>query len=185
MVTSNGVKKIIIIIVLLLLVGGGGYYLYQKNQAKAPSDGQDFLNQQSGTYSLPDGQASSSADTVNSANQPGAVTPNTQQGTFSSGEENIVAPDIQVWQIEYDGAQFNPKSLNIKFGDYVIFKNLGTQEFWPASDPHPDHTGYAGFDARKPIATEGKYQFQFMQAGSWGFHDHLNPSATGVINVAR
>jgi len=178
-------KKTIITIVILLLVGGGGYYLYQKNQAKAPETGQDVLNQQSDKSTLPDGQGSSNSDVENNPNQQNLTTSNTQQGTFSSGEENIVAPDIQVWQIEYDGAQFNPKVLNIKFGDYVIFKNLGTQEFWPASDPHPDHTGYAGFDAGEPIAAEGKYQFQFMQAGSWGFHNHLNPSATGVINVAR
>ncbi len=188
MATSNGVKKIIITLVILT-VFGGGYFLYQKNQAlapTAPSADQNKIDNQQATQpqpekpnqeiSQPSGATSTKNNTLSPVNEP---------GRFSGGEEEIVAPDIQVWQIDFDGSKFAPQALNVKVGDYVIFKNTGTTGFWPASNPHPQHSIYPEFDSGKVIAPGGKYQFQFEKSGAWGFHDHLNPSAVGTVIVAQ
>jgi plastocyanin len=54
---------------------------------------------------------------------------------------------------------------------------------WVASDPHPIHTDYSAFDAKQGIAPGDTYSFTFTKTGNWGFHNHLNPSATGTITV--
>jgi plastocyanin len=178
-------KKTIIIVVVAILLGGG-YFLYQKNRVLVPyipTVGPDKEFNKQATQPQPE-------QSKQEATNPTAVKENNTSrvndpGRFSSGEGEALAPDIQVWQIDYDGSQFAPKTLNIKVGDYVIFKNTGTTSFWPASDPHPTHTGYSGFDAGKAVAVGGKYQFQFEKVGTWGFHDHLNPSAVGTVIVTR
>ncbi|HYV33692.1 MAG TPA: hypothetical protein VE973_02495, partial [Candidatus Limnocylindria bacterium] len=107
-------------------------------------------------------------------------------GTFSSGDGSPDGgADIQVVEINYDGTSFKPASVNIKSGDYVVFKNIGSVDMWPASNPHPSHTDYLGFDAKKPMGFGEKYKFQFTKVGNWGFHNHLNPSQGGVINVSQ
>ncbi len=84
-----------------------------------------------------------------------------------------------------------PMSLTIKKGDTVTFKNDGTEASWPASAIHPTHAGYpttggclgSTFDACKGIAPGASWSFTFDVVGSWGYHDHLNPSHFGKIIV--
>lgn len=101
---------------------------------------------------------------------------------FSSGEE-AEGVDVQVFEVIYDGSKFAPDSLSIKAGDVVIFKNKSKSAFWPASNPHPTHTDYPEFDAKKSIAAGQTYEFKFTKVGKWGFHDHINATARGVIAV--
>ena len=47
--------------------------------------------------------------------------------------------------------------------------------------PAPTAYRIPWFDAGKAIDAGSKYQFQFNNAGAWGFHNHLNPpGATGL-----
>ena len=85
--------------------------------------------------------------------------------------------------VTYTASGFSPKSLTIKAGDTVIFKNNSDSNFWPASGPHPAHTNYPEFDAKQEIAPGATYSFTFTRTGSWKYHNHLNPSLTGTIVV--
>ncbi len=170
-------KKALVIIIVLFVLGGGGYYLYQKNQTKAPGEDQ-ALSQQT----PPPADDNQAAPAVPSNTNPANPT-SAPKGTFSSGEGEPAAPDIQVWEVGFDGEQFTPKSVNIKVNDWVFFKNKSSVDFWPASNPHPTHTGYSDFDAGKKIAAGATFKFQFTKAGSWGYHDHLNPSIGGTVVV--
>ncbi len=185
-------KKTIIILVILAIILGGGYYFYQRGlkQAQAPADSlqnagnsetQNLLQQQS---SLPENQTASTTpggqNTASSSPPSGG-----RQGTFSAGAEADMGPDVLVTQVDFDGTSFSPASINIKVGDIVIFKNNSQEDFWPASNPHPIHTDYPEFDAKQAIPPGGKYQFKFTKAGNWGYHDHLNPSLGGVVNVSQ
>lgn len=91
--------------------------------------------------------------------------------------------DVAVFEVIYNGTSFSPATLTIKNGDIVNFKNQSSSSFRPASDPHPTHTNYPEFDAKQPIAAGGNYQFKFTKSGTWGYHNHLNPTVTGTIIV--
>jgi len=78
---------------------------------------------------------------------------------------------------------FSPASVTINKGDTVKFTNNDSSPHWPASNPHPSHTDYPGFDALKPIPPNQSYSFQFERLGKFGFHDHLDPSLGGSITV--
>jgi len=99
--------------------------------------------------------------------------------------------------IEITSAGFNPDTLTIKNGGIVIFVNTDLQQHWPASAIHPTHTLYPGssitkcntpeesstFDACRGLEKGETYSFVFNQAGSWKYHDHLNPNSRGTIIV--
>lgn len=93
----------------------------------------------------------------------------------------VVAPATKT--ITYTDSGFSPATLTIKAGDTVLFKNSGSRDFWPASAPHPTHTNYPEFDAKRGIAPGATYSFTFTRVGSWKYHNHLNPTTNGTITV--
>jgi plastocyanin len=86
---------------------------------------------------------------------------------------------------------FEPKSVSLLKGEKVLWINLDQSAHWPAVDPHPAHTDYpekggcinSAFDACRPIQPGGKWEFVFNHAGTWKYHDHLNPSFSGEVIV--
>ena len=97
-----------------------------------------------------------------------------------SPEASVVPASVT---IAIDDEGFTPATITVKAGATVTFVNNGQALHWPASNPHPIHTGLSGFDARKGLATGETYSFTFLQAGTFGFHDHLNTRITGTIVV--
>lgn len=182
---------LVILAVIIMLVGG--YYFYDKNkkQVIAPTTENGNLttpqaggNQQTQSDQSSQQPSGGQTATETPAQQPSQSPAGQSTGTFSLGEDGeVMAPDILVVEVVYDGSGFNPTALDIKQGDIVIFKNNSNVDFWPASDNHPTHTLYPEFDAKKPIGPGGSYQFTFNKVGSWGYHDHLNPAAKGVVHV--
>jgi plastocyanin len=78
---------------------------------------------------------------------------------------------------------FEPSTLTINAGDTVKFENDSSDDAWPASNVHPTHQLYPGFDAKKPLLAGETYSFTFTKAGSWGYHNHLEPDVQGTIVV--
>ncbi|MBI2451118.1 MAG: hypothetical protein HYV52_02140 [Parcubacteria group bacterium] len=103
----------------------------------------------------------------------------------SSATTPLTSPESSAkeWNVIYENNKFNPDSLKIKFGDIVIFENLGDFPMWPASNPHPAHSDLAGFDALRGYIQNESYKFVFTQKGAWSYHNHLNPEAGGKIIV--
>ena len=85
--------------------------------------------------------------------------------------------------VEYGATGFSPSSVEINVGDTVAFVNKSTGNFWPASNPHPTHTDYPEFDAKKNYENGETYSFTFIKAGTWGYHNHLNPAQKGTVVV--
>ena len=110
-------------------------------------------------------------------------------GNFSnSGTGNTVSNSTdnsspKTVTVEISDSGFNPISVTISSGDTVQFTNGGSSLHWPASNPHPQHTDYPGFDALHGLAPGESYSFTFTRIGTWGYHDHLNPSLGGTIIV--
>lgn len=106
----------------------------------------------------------------------------------TSKDENIYTltePEKTVHEVDLTSKGFVPKTLVIRQGEKVIFKNSSDEPFWPASDSHPTHTIYPEFDAKNPVVPPENYEFVFDKSGSWRYHDHLAHTYTGVINVVE
>ena len=98
--------------------------------------------------------------------------------------------------IHMTDAGFEPASIRIVAGTKVIFENSGSIPRWPASNIHPTHTVYPGsniekcgteegmFDACRGVERGESWSFVFDKPGAWRYHDHLESSAGGVIEVA-
>lgn len=177
-------KKFVYFIIILIILAAGYYFYAQKNkQVLAPTVENGALEPKT------DETADKKQETNPQPPQSPTTTPpqggGTQaEATFSAGEGDILAPDILVVQVDYDGTKFSPASADVKVGDIVIFKNNSDGQMWPASAPHPTHTAYPEFDAKQSIAPGGKWQFKFEKAGAWKYHDHLNAEVGGVVNVS-
>ena len=80
----------------------------------------------------------------------------------------------------YSESGFSPKTLTVKKGTTVLFKKEISFPMWVGSDPHPAHTGYPAFDQK---TTGDSYSFTFTEAGSYPYHNHMNPGHAGTIIV--
>ena len=82
---------------------------------------------------------------------------------------------------------FEPNAVTVPAGTAVRFSNEDGVAHWPASAPHPVHTDYPEFDAKRGIAPGESYSFVFDKVGTWKFHDHLNccsnPKWFGTVAV--
>ncbi len=85
--------------------------------------------------------------------------------------------------ITYTDEGFSPNSITVKAGTAVTWINSGNQPMWVASSPHPQHTDLPGFDALKGYASGEEYSYTFTKVGTWKFHDHLDATKFGRVEV--
>ncbi len=78
---------------------------------------------------------------------------------------------------------FIPQSVTIHSGESVQFTNDSSGLMWIASDPHPLHTDYPGFDSLKSLTKGESYDFTFNMHGTWEYHNHVHQSEKGVVIV--
>ena len=104
-------------------------------------------------------------------------------GCGGTGDDNGGGGDGGGTVVKITDEGFEPSSLTVSSGDTVTFENESSDDSWPASDVHPTHQNYPGFDSKKPLLAGESYSFTFTKAGSWGYHNHLEPDVTGTIVV--
>lgn len=77
---------------------------------------------------------------------------------------------------------FDKPEVKIKVGGKVTFTNSGQSDHQIASTPHPAHTAYPALNLGviKPFESKA---LVFAKAGTYGYHDHLNPQAQGTVIV--
>lgn len=110
---------------------------------------------------------------------------NSQQGTqLSSAQSKPTAMQTKN-AVNYTEDGFQPNTITIKVGQTVTWTNRDSDDLWVASNPHPVHTDYPGFDELKGMPTGQMYSFTFTKLGKWGYHNHLNPSQMGVVVVTQ
>ena len=100
--------------------------------------------------------------------------------------------------IKYSNGQYVPKKIHVSKGQKITWINQD-QAFWPASNIHPTHAAYPNsdikkcgtaaerhaFDACTAIGRNETFSFVFNEPGTWRYHDHLNPQATGIVYVSE
>lgn len=85
--------------------------------------------------------------------------------------------------VSIEAAGFNPRVITIHSGDTVRWVNNDGNLHWPASDPHPTHTGFSGFDPLADLRSGENYSFTFSQPGIFGYHDHTQAVVGGVATM--
>jgi plastocyanin len=153
---------LVIVLVILILVGG---YFFLKSTAPAPANAPVV----SETPFLGEESTAPMADT--------SIAP-----SVSPSPDVSVSPTASV-TVSITDTGFEPATVTVAPGTTVTFVNNGQAAHWPASNPHPTHTGLPGFDALKALATGESYSFTFTKVGTWGYHDHLNPRVGGTVVV--
>ncbi len=96
-------------------------------------------------------------------------------------EQEVVVPADNLVLVQ--NGKFVPATITVKKGTEVTWVNKDPDSCWIASDPHPIHTGYTGFDSGKGMKQDETYKFTFQKTGTFGYHDHLNITDTGKVIV--
>jgi plastocyanin len=168
---GNNKIRIIITIIIIALILIGGYLFFWKEKGKEVMQSQSPVEQQI-------------------TNQPEEIPTKERATEEGTGEEEI-------YVVSYTDSGYSPSTITIKKGETVTFKNESSRSMWPASAVHPSHRVYSGtsleehcpdtagtaFDACKGYSPGQSWSFKFDKVGTWKYHDHLNPSATGTIIV--
>ncbi|HEX7260077.1 MAG TPA: cupredoxin domain-containing protein [Candidatus Saccharimonadia bacterium] len=92
------------------------------------------------------------------------------------------ASESTVVTVNYDNNGFNPTTITIKSGQTLTFVNKTSSSIQPASDPHPQHTENPELNVGNVSAGQSK-SVTPKKTGTFGMHDHLNPSHTVAITV--
>ena len=77
---------------------------------------------------------------------------------------------------------FTPQVLQVKVGKTVTWTNNTTTAIAVASSPHPTHTDYSPLNLGQINPGESK-SVTFPSAGTYNYHNHLNPVQKGTIIV--
>ncbi len=88
----------------------------------------------------------------------------------------------KTYNIVVEKGVVSPASLEIKVGDSVIWTNKDATTLEIASDPHPTHTTLPELHSAG-LPKDGTYTFVFSKAGTFGYHNHLNPTLKGTVIV--
>lgn len=84
--------------------------------------------------------------------------------------------------ITYSDSGFSPSKTTVKSGDTVAIKNTSSADMQFDSDPHPVHT--ADEELNVGAVSPGETMtFTVTTKGTFGYHNHLNPSDKGTIVV--
>lgn len=77
---------------------------------------------------------------------------------------------------------FSPKSVSVKVGDTVVWKNSSGGPTTVDSAQHPTHLVYPKLNLGNFNDGE-EHKLVFDKAGKYSYHDHLNPSRFGTVVV--
>ncbi|PJE65423.1 hypothetical protein COU91_01740 [Candidatus Saccharibacteria bacterium CG10_big_fil_rev_8_21_14_0_10_47_8] len=84
--------------------------------------------------------------------------------------------------IAYSDSGFSPSKITVKSGATVTIKNTSSNELQFNSDPHPIHTDNEELNVGA-VASGQSQTFTASTKGTFGYHNHLNPSDKGTIVV--
>jgi plastocyanin len=85
--------------------------------------------------------------------------------------------------VEYTSDGFIPKQVEVSKGSRVAFVNITDAPLWVGSDPHPFHSDFPSFDAKRAYGKGEEFIFTFEHTGTFTYHNHERSSDRGSIHV--
>ena len=106
------------------------------------------------------------------------VQPETTPATTSASPSETADKTV----VNIASTDFSPANITINAGDSVIWRNGDSADHNVNSASHPTHTAYPPLNLGVIKPGESK-SLTFPTAGTYKYHDHLNPSLTGSVTV--
>lgn len=125
-----------------------------------------LIKQQGAKYTQP-------PQTPTYTTQPAVSPQATSAATTAPAEKNVV---------KITSSGFLPQNITIKTGESVRWVNDETLDHAVNSAVHPTHLLYPPLNLGLIKSGEEK-SLEFPTAGTYKYHDHLNPSLTGSVTV--
>jgi plastocyanin len=111
---------------------------------------------------------------------PQVQTPKVETQTAPTTAQESPAVTQNTVTLTADG--YSPKTLTIKAGTTVTWVNNSGDVATVNSDPHPVHTDFSPLNLGN-FSNGSKVTLTFNKTGTYGYHNHLNPSQKGTIIV--
>lgn len=110
--------------------------------------------------------------------------PSTQSSVTTSNVTSSASPSASVTKnvVNITATGFNPATITIAAGDSVVWMNTDSAPHNVNSDPHPTHTDYPPLNLGTIQPGDSK-SLAFPTAGTYKYHDHLNPNLHGTVVV--
>lgn len=118
------------------------------------------------------------------AMQPNAAAPTKDTGSTSSKSTGKTSQPTSDTEITYTTTGFSPHSLTVKSGSTITIKNQSSEPLKFSSNDHPTHTLNTELNMAT-IDAGGEGSLEVKKVGTWGYHNHLNPSDMGTIVVTE
>lgn len=173
---------IIVVVVLALVVFAVlSIYFREQGQVRQSTSQNDFLGQVRQTQEQPQDTTSVSQEPTPAEDVAAPVEKPVlpkEPDRFSTEEDLGVAPDLQVFEVNFTKTGFTPAQLTIRKGDIVQFINASSESFWLVST-----NGYKGLDSEKQVQKGESFPFQFNEVGQWSYKDKLVSGFSGQVLV--
>lgn len=105
----------------------------------------------------------------------------TQEQTSAPAGRDDMRPR-ETTTVKLTSSGFSPQTITIKPDTAIAFVNESGEMAAIDSDPHPVHTSYEPLNLGN-FANGETLKLVFAEAGTYKYHNHLNPSQTGTVVV--
>lgn len=102
------------------------------------------------------------------------ATPATESAAPFEEEENVV---------KVSSSGFSPQNITIAAGESVTWVNEDTEDHQINSAVHPTHLLYPPLNSVGLLKAGQRKSLSFPEAGTYKYHNHLNPSLTATVTV--
>ncbi len=150
-----------VVVVAILLLGAGAFALARNSTSEPVA-----TDSTTKTSTPDDSDETAATDTA----------PTTSTDTTPSTEQTSAAT------ITYSNSGFGPATVTIKSGGKVTVKNTSSRTIDFNSDPHPAHSDNSELNIGT-VSADSSRTFTVTKTGTWGYHDHIDPTQTGNVVV--
>lgn len=110
----------------------------------------------------------------------------TEQSKYGEGTNPTALPvqteEAAITDVAITSSGFTPPTVNIDVGTKIVWTNKSGEAATVNSALHPTHSIYPPLNLNE-VLVNGSVSLVFDTPGTYQYHDHLNPSRTGTVEV--